>query len=289
MTTTSVTSTRGTEAPAAGATAGDGTGTVKVTQIRVLRSEWTKFRSLRSTVYTLLAAILLMIGIGAVFSAVTTSDGVGAGGGPGPGGRATMDPISASLSGITFSQLAIGVLGVLLMASEYSTGMIRSSLAVVPRRLPVLWGKVSVFAGVVLVVGLVTSLLSFMIGQMLLGDIGVSLTADGALRSVVGAALYLTVVGLIAVALGALLRNTAAGISTFVGVFFVIPPLTLLLPADLSSQFVQYLPSNAGGALYGADNGVDETLSPWTGFAVLCAYAVATIAAAAVWLRRRDA
>lgn len=289
MTTTSVTSTGGTEAPAAGATAGDGTGTVKVTQIRVLRSEWTKFRSLRSTVYTLLAAILLMIGIGAVFSAVTTSDGAGAGGGPGPGGQATMDPITTSLSGITFSQLAIGVLGVLLMASEYSTGMIRSSLAVVPRRLPVLWGKLSVFAGVVLVVGLVTSLLSFMIGQMLLGDIGVSLTADGALRSVVGAALYLTVVGLIAVALGALLRNTAAGISTFVGVFFVIPPLTLLLPADLSSQFVPYLPSNAGGALYGADNGVDETLSPWTGFAVLCAYAVATIAAAAVWLRRRDA
>lgn len=267
---------RGVGAPVTGAPP------LKVSQLRVLRSEWTKFRSLRSSVYTLLVAVVLTLGLGAVFSAVTTPGGDGFG-----PEDAVFDPIMISLNGLTFSQLAIGVLGVLLMASEYGTGMIRSSLTVVPRRLPVLWGKLAVFGGVVLAVGLVTTFASFMLGQALLGDDGVSLSADGALRSVVGAALYLSVVGMIGVALGGLLRNTAAGISTLVGIFFVVPPLTMLLPEDLSG-FVKYLPSNAGEALYGGARGTD-TLSPWTGFAVLCVYAVISIVAAAYWLRRNDA
>ena len=143
------------------------------------------------------------------------------------------------------------MLGVLLISGEYSTGMIRSSLTVVPRRLPMLWGKLAVFAGVVFLTMLIASFAAFFVGQALLSGqhLDASLSDPGALRSVVGAALYVTVAGMTALALGALLRNTAAAITTFVAVFFVIPPLTLLLPASLTDHFVQYLPSNLGGSV----------------------------------------
>ena len=260
---------------------------LKVTQGRVVRSESTKFRSLRSTMYTLLVAVVLMIGIGAVFSAVNASQyhtfSVSA--------KATFQPISTSLTGVVFAVVAFGVLGVLLMSGEYSTGMIRASLTVVPRRLPVLWAKLVVFAGAIFSISLVASFVSFFVGQALLSShhLNVAITAPGALRSVIGAALYVTVAGLIGVSLGALFRNTAAGIATFAGVFFVLPPLTGLLPASISNHLAPYLPSNAGGSLWGGSATVHNALSPWTGFALLCGYAVVLIAAAAWRLRRADA
>jgi ABC-2 type transport system permease protein len=260
---------------------------LKVTQARVLVSEFTKFRTVRSTVWTLLVAVVLMIGISALFSAVTASqyhtfDAAD---------RATFNPVSISLSGMMFAVVAFGVLGVLMISGEYSTGMIRSSLTAVPRRLPVLWGKLAVFAGVIFSISLVASFICFFLGQALLNShhLGVSVAAPGALRSIIGAALYGTVAGMIGVALGALFRNTAAGIATFAGVFFVIPPLTGLLPASISDHLSQYLPSYAGDALWGGARSVTNALSPWTGFAVLCGYAVVVIAAAAVRLRRVDA
>ena len=146
------------------------------------------------------------------------------------------------------------------------------------------------FAGTVFLTMLAASFASFLVGQALLGDqLSASLSDAGALRSVLGAALYLTVAGLTAIALGALLRNTAAAITTFVAVFFVIPPLTLLLPASLTDRFVQYLPANIGGVLTGGTSGVAHPLAPWTGFAVLCGYAAVLIAFAAWRLRRVDA
>jgi ABC-type transport system involved in multi-copper enzyme maturation permease subunit len=256
---------------------------LRVTAPRVVLSEWTKFRTLRSTVYTLLIAVVLMIGIGALFTAITANQ---------PGG---LDPgqtaISTSLTGTFFAQLAIGVLAVLLITGEYSTGMIRSSLTVVPRRLPMLWGKVAVFAAVVFLTMLIASFAAFFVGQALLSGqhLNASLADPGALRAVVGAALYETVAGITALALGALLRNTAAAITTFVAVFFVIPPLTLLLPASLTDHFVQYLPSNLGGVLLGATSGLASPLEPWAGFGVLCGYAAALIGFAAWRLRRVDA
>jgi hypothetical protein len=169
--------------------------------------------------------------------------------------------------------------------------MIRSSLTAVPRRLPVLWAKLGVFAGVVLTVSLAASFAAFWIGQALLSghQLGVSISAPGALRSVVGAALYITVSGLIGVALGAVLRSTAAGIATFAGVFFVLPPLAGLLPSSIRDHLVQYLPSNAGSALWGGVQDAGNALSPWTGFAVLCGYAVVLVSAAAWRLRHSDA
>jgi len=264
-----------------------GQSPLRVTQRRVLLSEWTKFRSLRSTVYTLLAAVVLSIGIGALFSAVSASQYHTFS----PADKASFDPVSTSLNGMVFAQLAIGVLGVLLISGEYSTGMIRSSLTAVPRRLPVLWAKLGVFAGVVFSVTLVTSFVSFFLGQALLSSehLNVAISAPGALRSVIGTALYATVAGMIGMALGGLLRNTAAGISPFAAVFFVIPPLTDLLPSSWSSHFVQYLPSNAGEVLFGGARGLAHPLAPWTGFGLLCAYAVVMIGFAAWRLRRADA
>jgi len=256
---------------------------LRVTQTRVLLSEWTKFRSLRSTVTTLLAAVVLMVGLGAMFAAITAGQATGFE----PGATA----ISTSLTGTFFAQLAIGVLGVLLISGEYSTGMIRSSLTVVPRRLPMLWGKLAVFAGVVFLTMLVASFASFFVGQALLSGqhLEASLTDPGALRSVFGAALYLTVAGVTALALGALLRNTAGAITTFVAAFFVIPPMTNLLPTSLTDHFVQYLPSNAGAVLLDGTFGIAHPLTPWTGFAVMCGFAVVLTGLAARRLRRGDA
>jgi ABC-type transport system involved in multi-copper enzyme maturation permease subunit len=256
---------------------------LRVTQTRVVMSEWTKFRSLRSTVYTLLIAVVLMVGIGALITAITANQ---------PGGlEPGQSAVFTSLTGTFIAQLAIGALGVLLITGEYSTGMIRSSLTVVPRRLPMLWGKLAVFAAVVFLTMLIASFVAFFVGQALLHgqQLDASLSDPGALQAVIGAALYETVAGMTALALGALLRNTAAAITTFVAVFFVIPPLTLLLPASLTDHFVQFLPSNLGGGLLGGTSGSAEALAPWTGFAVLCGYTVVLIGFAAWRLRRVDA
>lgn len=260
---------------------------LKVTQGRVLLSEFTKLRSLRSTVWTALTGVVLMIGIGALFSGVTASQYHTFSAAE----KAAFNPVTTSLNGVAFAVVAFGVLGVLLMSGEYSTGMIRSSLTAVPRRLPVLWAKLAVFAGTIFSVSLVASVISFFAGQALLGShhLGVSITAPDALRSVIGAALYVTAAGLIGVALGALLRNTAAGIATFAAVFFVIPPLAGLLPASISSHLAPYLPSNAGSVIWGGAANVHDALSPWTGFALLCGYAAVLIGAGAWRLRRSDA
>ncbi|MCW2603798.1 MAG: hypothetical protein JWN61_1933, partial [Pseudonocardiales bacterium] len=189
-------------------------GDTRVTQTRVVLSEWTKFRSVRSTVYTLVVAAALIVGLGALFAGITASDPDGLQ----PGDTA----ISISLIGTFFAQLSIGVLGVLLITGEYSTGMIRASLAAVPARLPTLWAKLAVCAGAVFTTMLASSFTAFAVGQALLSGRGLnaSLSDPGALRSVVGAALYLTVAAMTALALGAVMRNTAAAISTFVAVFF---------------------------------------------------------------------
>jgi len=260
---------------------------LRVTQGRVLLSEFTKFRSLRSTMWTLLAAVVLMIGIGAMFSSVTASQYHTMSWAE----KAAFNPVTTSLNGVIFAVVAFGVLGVLLMGGEYTTGMIRSSLTAVPRRLPVLWGKVAIFAGSIFSVSLVASFISFFLGQALLSShhLGVSITAHDALRSVIGAALYLTVAGLIGLALGTLLRHTAAGITTFAAVFFVIPLLATLLPASISNHLAPYLPSNAGGVIWGGAAMVPHALSPWTGFALLCGYAAILMGAGAWRLRRSDA
>nr|BFE76901.1 hypothetical protein GCM10020092_102020 [Actinoplanes digitatis] len=162
-----------------------------VTQARVIRSEWIKFWSLRSTTVTLATAVALLVGIGLLAAGMLGSGDIG-GPGPGPG---NLGPVAASLAGLTFAQLAFGTLGVLFMASEYGTGMIRSSLTAVPRRLPVLWGKIAVFGGVVLVVGLAAAAIAFTGGQAVIGGGGASWSGTGVARAVIGSAVILAQLG----------------------------------------------------------------------------------------------
>jgi ABC-2 type transport system permease protein len=261
---------------------------LKVTQARVARSELTKFISLRSSVITLAVAVALTAGIGTLFSAVTASQYHTFS----AADRLNFNPVSTSLNGTFFAQLAVGVLGVLFITGEYHTGMIRSSLTAVPRRLPVLWGKLAVFTGIALVVTLLSSFAAFFLGQAMFSGhhLQASLSTPGALRMVVGSALYVTVVGIMGIAIGTLLRSTAAAISTLVGLFFVLPIIVQLLPSSLTDHFVQYLPSDAGQALWSTSHmGSGPVLSPWSGFSVMCLWAAGMVVLAALRLRASDA
>jgi ABC-2 type transport system permease protein len=255
-----------------------------VTQARVVRAEWTKLRALRSTWWCGLTAVVLIVGLGAAIAGSGTAYHVSAADSAAKG-------VSAALLGLLFAQLVIGVVGVLAFSAEYGTGMIRATLAVVPSRLPVLWAKLIVLAGLVLPVTLLCAVVDFFAVTAIessRGGSAISLTDPGVLREVAGSSLYLTVVVVIALALGALLRKTAAALSVFAAVFFVIPIVVNALPHKLTG-FAPYLPSNAGGVLWGSPLTTTHALSPWTGFAVLCGYAVVLTGLAAWRLQRRDA
>jgi ABC-2 type transport system permease protein len=255
-----------------------------VTQARVVRAEWTKLRALRSSRWSALSAIVLIVGLGAIVAGSGTPYRISA-------GNTAAVGISAALLGVLFAQLVVGILGVLAFSGEYGTGMIRATLAVVPSRLPVLWAKAIVLVGLVLPVTLLCAFLDYFVAAAIessRGGSAFSLSDPGVLRTVVGSSLYLTVVVIIGLALGALLRKTAAGLSVFAAVFFVIPIIVSTLPHNITG-FAPYLPTSAGGALWGDPQGNANALSPWTGFACLCGYAIVLTALAAWQLRRRDA
>lgn len=271
--------------PAGSAGAAPVRGTV--TQARVARSEWTKLWSLRSTRYTLifsvLAQILIGVGIAAVqmnrWNTLSVHD------------RTTFDSIDVGVGGYHLAQLGIGVLGVLVISGEYSTGMIRSSFMAAPRRLPVLWAKLGVYSAVTFVLMLVSATVSFFVVQAIttqhheqhsIGD-------PHALRAVIGTALFLTVLGALGLALGALIRNTAGGIAAFVGILFVLPGITALLPHATADSVNPYLPLNAAFTVATSTFEDPHHLSVWGGFAVFCGYTAIAIAAAAIGLVRRDA
>jgi ABC-type transport system involved in multi-copper enzyme maturation permease subunit len=258
----------------------------RVTLARVIRSEWTKLWSLRSTRWSLLLAFVAQAGLGPLIAAITMArwshltliD------------RASLNVIDRSLGGWHLAQLAIAILGVMTITGEYHTGMIRSSLMAAPKRLPVLWAKLVVFAGVTIVLMLIAAFIGFIGGQAIFAEhhVNVGLSAHGALRSIIGAALYTTVTGAMCIALGTIVRRTAGGIALFVGVFFVLPGLVEILPSSTADAIHPYLPNNAGGGIAQA-LADGHMLSPWGGFALFCGYTVATIALAAALLLRRDA
>jgi ABC-2 type transport system permease protein len=258
----------------------------RVTQLRVIRSEWTKLRSLRSTRWSLLAAFVAMAGLGPLVAAISMARWNDMS----LADRLTFNPIDRSLGGFELAQLAIGVLGVLVISGEYSTGMIRSSLMAVPTRLPVLWAKIVVFACVAFVLMLIAALIGYLGSQTILTEhhVNVPLSHAPALRALLGAVLFMTVTGILCIALGTIVRSTAGGISAYVGLIFVLPGIAAILPSSISDAIHPYLPSNAGGAVAQAFPGAN-TFSPWGGFALFCGYTAAAVAVAAVLLLRRDA
>lgn len=259
---------------------------LKITQTRVVSSEWIKVRSLRSTVYTLVVSTGLTVGLGLLFSAFI----VARWGHLSALDRATLNPVGLSLRGVFLAQLAIGVLGVLLITGEYSTGMIRATMAAVPRRLPVLWAKLGLFGVIAAVVSTVSAFAAFLGGQAILSSkhAGASLSDPGVLRVVIGAGLYLAVVGLLGMALGFIIRNTAGAITTLFAILLVLPVLGEVLPADWARHVVPYLPGNAGQAIMALHSN-PNTLAPWTGFVLFVGYTAVAVVAAVVLLRRRDA
>ena len=261
----------------------------KVTSRRVLRSEWAKFWSLRSSWITLGVAIALLIALGAIASA-TYSPGATATGGPPGQDSGTRDAVSLALLGSSFASLAIGVLGVLMSAGEYSTGMIRSTFAAVPRRLPVLWSKSAVIGVTALVVSTIGALAAFQLGTVGLHGQKIALTLgdSGVLRSLAGAGAYLALVAVFGVALGALLRSTAGAIAALVGILLILPGLASLLPSSWHDTITPYLPSNAGSAIYSLHQGA-HSLSPGAGLAVFAGWVALTLAGAAYRLVRTDA
>jgi ABC-type transport system involved in multi-copper enzyme maturation permease subunit len=250
-----------------------------------LRSEFTKIRSVRSTYWTLLALVIVTIGIGALASwGAATHPGQ-----LGPG----FDPTRQSLFGLIVGQLIIVVLGSLTITSEYGTGMIRTSLTAMPRRGTAVAAKAVVFGAVALITGLVASFGSFFLGQALMSGqhIGATLGQPHVLRAVIGGALFLTVCGLLAFGLGLLLRHTAAAIGAAVGLLFVLFILVNFLPQSWQNAVDKWMPFNAGGQIWRASPALpgEHMFAPWTGFAVFAGYAAIAIISGLILFRRRDA
>ena len=254
--------------------------------ISALRAELTKLRSVRSTMWSFLVTLALTIGLGALFCAARVSrwDRLGR------GDRFGFDAAGFSLNGIFLAQLAIGVLGVLVMSSEYATGQIRATFGATPQRLVVLAAKVVVFTAVTFVVSLGACLAAFGIGQAIFVSkhAGVSLRDPTVLRAVVGGALYLTVLGAFAIALGAILRRTAGAIAALVGILLILPILTQFLPSPWSDDISKFLPSEAGRGIFHVVIDRPSDFAPWVGFGLFCGYTVILLVVAAVLLVRRD-
>ena len=261
---------------------------LKVTGRRVLRSEWAKLWSLRSTWITLGLGLLFLLAFGTIaafrYKSMLNS------GQPMDPDFADATSYSLSLFGVRFSLIALGVLGVLTASGEYTTGMIRSTLAAVPRRLPVLWSKAAIFGLVAFVAAAAGALAAFLIGNGVLSGTAkvMSLSDAGVLRGLLGAGVYLALVAVIGVALGTLLRSTAGGISALVGTFLLVPGLKSLLPASWQTHLTPYLPSNAGESIYSLHH-VSGTLSAGAGLLVLLGWTALALGGAAYRLMRSDA
>lgn len=260
----------------------------RVTARRVLRSEWSKLWSLRSTWITLALALLFLVAFGIIAAARYKSSVTS--------GR-QLDPdfadataLSLSLFGVPIAQLALGVLGVLVTAGEYSTGMIRSTLAAVPRRLPVLWSKAVAFGVIALVLSVAGVFVTFFVDSRITAGTPAALTFSdtGVVRSLLGAALYLGLVGVIGAALGALLRSVAGGISILVAGLMLIPGLISLLPQSWHQAVQPYLPNVAGQSMFDLHH-LPHTLTPAVGLLVLGTWTALALGGAAWRLARKDA
>lgn len=278
---------------------------------QAMAAEWTKFWSVRSTLLTLIGTGVAVVGLCALSTGTVGASDI------------IEDPTRRSLIGIFLGQLIFGVLGVLVISAEYGTGTIRATLSAVPRRPVVLTAKILVFGAVAVVVSEVLTFTAFAMGQAILSaknaqgssavvlhraqhlkvniphDLQAALSSGsaslgqaGVLRAVVGAGLYLAVLGLLALGLATIIRHTAGAISAFVGVVLVLPLIVQALPQSISDAVARYLPANIGLVMFsthGVPDRVGPAFSPWAGFALLVLYALATLAIGCWVLVRRDA
>ncbi len=256
--------------------------------ISVLRSEWTKMRSVRSTMWTLVAMAVITLGIASIAGAAVSNQWNTMA----PIERLSFDPTNVSLRGLMFGQLVIGVLGVLVMSAEYGTGTIRATLSAVPSRPMVLFTKAAVLAALSLVVSETLAFGAFLLGQALLVSPAphATLSQPGVLRAVVGEGLILTVLSIFALGIASIVRHSAGAITTYVGLLLVAPIVVQVLPSSYSQPITKYLPFHISDVMTSVVAGPHgSSFSPWAGFAVLCGYALASLGIGAWLMVRRDA
>ncbi|MFG2878193.1 ABC transporter permease [Streptomyces sp. NPDC048337] len=251
----------------------------------VLRSEWTKIRTVASTSWTLALVFLVTVGFAALFSATYDTTGMDA------ADRATFDPTAMSFNSLLFGQLAMIVFGVLVVSTEYSTGMIKTSLAAVPNRTGFLLGKMAVAGALALAVGLATSFVSFFLTQSILGDFGIGIGADNVLRSVIGAGVYMALLALFCMGVAAMLRSSVAAISILIPFFLIVS--TVLMGFEATRTVGQYLPGNAGSRIMqvvpNAFGGPETPYGPWAGLGIMVLWVLASVIGGLLVLRKRDA
>lgn len=254
-----------------------------VTLPRVIRSEWIKFRSVRSTIVTLALTAAAVIAFGVLVSMLSDGAAIAA------DGEEVYDPAGNSLFGATLAQLVLGILGALIITSEYSTGLIRTTLTAVPRRLPMLWAKVIVVTAAAFVTMVASLLAAFFVGQAVYsgGGPSASLFDSGVPRALLGAALFPTTIAVMGVAFGALMRHTATAIGTLVAIMFIVPVLFETL-GGVWADATKYLPSEAGEAMITVVKGSGE-ISPAAGLLVLVGWVAVLLTGATIALKHRDA
>ena len=251
--------------------------------LNVVRSEFSKLFTVRSTYWMLLAAVVFNVGLAAGLAAFVP-DALSA------EDQAAVDPTRLSLGGIHLSQIVFGMVGVFIITTEYGTGTIRSTLAAIPRRRSVLTAKALVSSAATLAFGIASSFAAFAVFQALLTGDGMrtSLSDTGVLRAVIGGGLYVTVLGLLGLGLGAILRSSAGASAALFGLLFAPPLLVGLLPPAWQADIRPYVPMEAGSQIFIA---VAEpgALSPWQGFGIFTVYAVLALIGGFILIRRRDA
>ncbi|AJT64350.1 ABC transporter permease [Streptomyces chattanoogensis] len=252
---------------------------------QVLRSEWTKIRSVRSTVWTLGTAVVVTIALGVLICTLARTDFASMS----ANARFAFDPTNISFAGMGLGQLAMIVFGVLVVSNEYSTGMIRASLAAVPQRATFLFCKLLVATALVLVVGLATSFATFFAGQAALGDHRAYIGDPGVLRAVIGGGLYMTLIALFSMGVAAMLRSPMLSLGILMPFFFLIS--NILGNVSATRKIGRYLPDQAGQKIMQVvPRAVDDVpYGPWGGLGIMIAWTLAALAGGFVVLEKRDA
>ncbi|MGW4566671.1 ABC transporter permease [Streptomyces sp. NPDC004561] len=255
-----------------------------MTAVQVIRSEWTKIRSVASTVWTLSVAVVVTVALGMLISALSRSefDSMPL------RDRLTFDPTFVSFAGMSLGQLAMIVFGVLVVSNEYSTGMIRVSLAAVPRRGTFLFSKIAVAGVLALAVGMATSFAAFFLGQAMLGPYRAAIGDPGVLRAVLGGGLYMTLIALFSMGVAAMLRSPMLSLGILMPFFFLIS--NILGNVDATKKVGRFLPDQAGSRIMQVVPSADDTpYGPWGGLGIMVLWVIAALAGGYLLLRRRDA
>ncbi|WAX77882.1 ABC transporter permease [Streptomyces sp. KMM 9044] len=252
---------------------------------QVVRSEWTKIRSVASTVWTLSLAVVVTIALGMLISALSANefDTMNA------RDRLSFDPTLISFAGMSLGQLAMIVFGVLVVSNEYSTGMIRTSLAAVPQRGSFLAGKLGVATALALVVSMATSFAAFFLGQAMLGEHKAALGDEGVLRAVIGGGLYMTLIAVFSMGVATMLRSPMLSLGILMPFFFLISSILGNVPA--TEKIGRFLPDQAGSRIMQVVTPLDDDTpyGPWGGLGIMVLWVIAALAGGYLLLRKRDA